>query len=115
MDSSMAAGSQSSVSASWFDHSTAARSLNHPAWTSNVVVMAELTESSFQPANEVEQLTGRDHLYQILCGMGIASGLALLWAMETVRNYAFRMLNALKIPVRHHKRGSVFPAGPRQA
>lgn len=79
------------------------------------LAMADLTESSYRPANEVEQLTGRNHLYQILCGTGVASGLALLWAMETVRNYAFRLLNALKIPARHHKRGSAFPAGPRRA
>lgn len=77
--------------------------------------MAELTDSTYQPAHEIEQLTGRDHLYQILCGTGIASGLALLWALETVRNCAFWVLNALKIPARRHKRGSAFPAGPRRA
>ena len=92
-----------------------ALTLNDPLRTTNVVVMAELTESSYQPANEIEQLSGRDHLYQILCGVGIASGLALLWTMETVRNYAFRLLNALKIPARPHKRGTAFPAGPKRA
>jgi hypothetical protein len=77
--------------------------------------MADLTDSSYQPAHEIEQLTGMDHLYQILCGTGIASGLALLWALETVRNCAFWVLNALNIPARRHKRGSAFPAGPRRA
>jgi hypothetical protein len=92
-----------------------ALSLNDPARTSNVVVMVDLTESSYQPAHQVEQLTGKDHLYQILCGTGIASGLALLWALETMRNIVFRLLNALKIPARRHKRGSAFPAGPKRA
>jgi len=80
-----------------------------------VLVMAELTESSYRPANEIEQLTRGDHFYQILCGVGIASGLGLLWAMETVRNYVFRLLNALKIPTWRHKRGTAFPAGPKRA
>jgi len=89
-------------------------SLNDRARTSNVELMAEITESSYRPAHEIEQLTGRDHLYQILCGTGIASGLALLWALETGRNVVFWLLNALKIPARRHKRGSAFPAGPRR-
>ena len=87
--------------------------MNERAVRSSVVVMAETTDSSYRPANEVEQLTGRDHLYQIMCGVGISSGLALLWAMETVRNCVFRLLNALKIPARPHKRGTAFPAGKR--
>jgi hypothetical protein len=80
------------------------------------MAMAELTDSSAAEASyEVEQLTRRNHLYQILHGVGIASGLALLWAMETIRNGIFRMLNALHVPARRHKRGSAFPAGPRGA
>lgn len=82
---------------------------------SSVIVMAEVTDTNYRPANEIEQMTGKDHLYQIVCGAGIASGLALLWAMETVRNYIFRLLNVLKVPARQHKRGSAFPAGPRRA
>jgi hypothetical protein len=76
--------------------------------------MAELTDSSYRPAREIEQLTGKDHLYQILCGVGIASGLGLLWALETGRNVVFWVLNALKIPARPHKRGTAFPAGPKR-
>jgi hypothetical protein len=78
-------------------------------------MMAELTDSNVETAPEVEQLTLSDHLFQILCGVGIASGLALLWTMESVRNVIFRALNALHIPARRHKRGSAFPAGPRPA
>src|SRR5260370_13690857 len=89
--------------------------LNQAAWTSNLLVMAELTDSNGESAPEVEQLTRRDHCFQILCGVGIASGLALLWTMESVRNLTFRVLNALHIPARRHKRGSAFPAGPRPA
>jgi hypothetical protein len=89
--------------------------LNHPAGTSNLLVMAELTDSNVESAPEIEQMTRGDHLFQILCGVGIASGLALLWTMESIRNLTFRVLNALHIPARRHKRGSAFPAGPRPA
>jgi hypothetical protein len=77
--------------------------------------MPELAQSSVEPSLEIEQLTRTDHLFQILCGVGIASGLALLWTMESVRNLIFRALNALHIPARRHKRGTAFPAGSRHA
>ena len=78
---------------------------------SNLIAMPEITESNVGTPTEVEQLTRGDLLYQILCGVGIASGLALLWAMESVRNVIFRGLNALHIPPRRHHRGTAFPAG----
>ena len=73
--------------------------------------MAEITDSNTGPAVEIEQLTRGDMMYQILCGVGIASGLALLWTMESVRNVIFRGLNALGVAPRRHRRGSAFPAG----
>jgi hypothetical protein len=89
--------------------------LNDRAPKSNLKLMPELTDSTLETTPEIEQMTGTDHLFQILCGVGIASGLALLWTMETVRNLVFRVLNALHIPARRHKRGTPFPAGPRHA
>jgi hypothetical protein len=77
--------------------------------------MAEITDSNVGAATEIEQLTRSDLFYQILCGVGIASGLALLWTMETMRNVIFRGLNALHIPPRRRRHGSPFPAGqPRR-
>jgi hypothetical protein len=73
--------------------------------------MAEITNQEMSAPAEVEQLQRGDWFYQILCGVGIASGLMLLWTMETVRNLVFRGLNALHIPPRRHRRGSAFPAG----
>jgi hypothetical protein len=77
--------------------------------------MPELTDPNLETSVEIEQLTGRDHLFQILCGVGIASGLALLWSLETVRNAFFHVLNFLHIPVWRYRRGSAFPPGPRRA
>jgi len=89
--------------------------LNDRVSISNLELMPELTDSSLETTPEIEQMTGADHLFQILCGVGIASGLALLWTMESVRNLVFRALNALHIPARRHKRGTAFPAGSRHA
>jgi hypothetical protein len=73
--------------------------------------MAEITDTNAGTPIEVEQLAGRDLFRQILTGVGISSGLALLWAMESVRNVIFRALNTLHIPARRRRRGSAFPAG----
>jgi hypothetical protein len=87
--------------------------LNERAAIFNLDPMAELVDPNFQPANEIEQMTRGDHLFQILCGVGIASGLALLWTMEAVRNLIFRGLNAMHVPTWRHKHGTAFPAGSR--
>lgn len=73
--------------------------------------MAEIADSKFAPAVEIERLTRKDTAFQILCGLGIASGLALLWTMESMRNVIFRGLNALHVRPRRRRRGSAFPAG----
>jgi hypothetical protein len=77
--------------------------------------MPELTDPNPETSVEIEQLTGRDHLFQILCGVGIASGLLLLWTMETLRDAIFRGLDLLHIPVWRYRRGSAFPPGPKRA
>ncbi len=73
--------------------------------------MAEIADSSNGPAVEIEQLTRKDMCFQILCGTGIASGLLLLWILETMRNVLFRGLNALHVRPRRRRRGAAFPAG----
>ncbi len=73
--------------------------------------MPEVTETNVGTPIEVERLTRGDLFYQILCGVGIASGLALLWTMESVRNVIFRAVNALHVPPWRHQHGSAFPAG----
>jgi hypothetical protein len=73
--------------------------------------MVEITNQDLNTSVEVEQLPRGDMVYQILCGVGIASGLMLLWTMETVRNVIFRGLNALRVPPWRHRRGCAFPAG----
>ncbi len=73
--------------------------------------MAEITDTNVATPVEVEQLSRRDMFRQILIGVGISSGLALLWTMESMRNVLFRALNALHIPARRRRRGSAIPAG----
>jgi len=73
--------------------------------------MPEITDTNVGASVEVEQLARGDFFYQILCGVGIASGLALLWTMESMRNVIFRGLNLLHIPPRRRRRGTAFPAG----
>jgi hypothetical protein len=73
--------------------------------------MAETSDPNIGPQAAVEKLTRGDLLYQILCGVGIASGLALLWTMESMRNVLFHGLNALHIRPRRGRRGTAFPAG----
>ena len=60
---------------------------------------------------EPERLSKPDFLLEILRGIGIASGLALLWVMETVRNTYFRALDRLNVKPRRHRRASAFPPG----
>jgi hypothetical protein len=63
---------------------------------------------------EAEQLTKREVAGQVFAGIGIAAGLALLWAMETVRNAYFRLLDRLNVKPRR-RRASAFPPGkPRR-
>ncbi len=73
--------------------------------------MAEITDTNVATSIEVEQLTRGDTFRQVLTGVGIASGLALLWTMESMRDVLFRILNVLHIPARRRRRGSAFPAG----
>jgi hypothetical protein len=59
---------------------------------------------------DVEQLKPAEVVYEILHGFGIALGLALLWAMEAVRDRFFRLLDRLNVKPRI-RRASAFPPG----
>jgi hypothetical protein len=72
------------------------------------------SESSAPRPLEVEQLPTRDYFRQIMHGIGISSGLALLWVMETFRDLFFRLLDRLHIPARKHRHGVAFPPGPQR-
>jgi hypothetical protein len=85
--------------------------LNHGGQISKLDTMAEITDTNVGTSVKVEQLARGDMFRQILIGVGISSGLALLWTMESVRNAIFRLLNALHVPARHRRRGTAFPAG----
>src|SRR5258708_12563502 len=51
---------------------------------------------------------------EVFTGIGIASGLALLWAFEAMRDRYFRLLDRMNVRPWSH-RGSAFPAGrPRK-
>jgi len=54
-------------------------------------------------------------LSSVLYGIGVTSGLALLWFMEVVRNFYFRTLDRLNIKLFWRRSGSAFPPGkPRK-
>lgn len=60
---------------------------------------------------EIDRLTTRQHFREVGQGIGVTSGLALLWVMEAVRNRFFALLDALKIPARRSKHGVPYPPG----
>ena len=67
------------------------------------------------PPFEPEQFSRTGFFLEILSGIGIALGLALLWVMETVRNAYFRILDRLNVKPGRHRRASAFPPGkPRK-
>jgi hypothetical protein len=60
---------------------------------------------------EPERFTTLEFLSQMLQGIGIAVGLALLWLMETVRNSYFRLLDRMNVKPRRSRKISPFPPG----
>jgi hypothetical protein len=64
---------------------------------------------------EGEQLSRGGHLAQVLYGIGVSLGLALLWLMEIARNMFFHLLDRLNLKLRRRRRASAFPPGrPRK-
>jgi len=76
--------------------------------------MEETSEQKVLPPVE-EQLGVSGYLVELLHGIGVMLGLALLWSLEGVRNFYFRILDRWNIKSRPSKRASAFPPGrPRR-
>jgi hypothetical protein len=72
--------------------------------------MQETPEQKQLPL-EAEQLGVRGFFLELIHGIGEMAGLALLWALEAVRNVWFRTLDRLNIKARPSRRVSAFPPG----
>jgi hypothetical protein len=63
---------------------------------------------------EIKPLRGLDFVKEVVRGVGVSLGMALLWGLELIRNSYFRMLDRFNVRPRH-KRASAFPPGqPRK-
>jgi hypothetical protein len=64
---------------------------------------------------DAEQLGVGGYFLELLHGIGVMLGLALLWSLEAVRNVFFRILDRFNVKARPHRRVSAFPPGsPRR-
>ena len=69
----------------------------------------------FQIPPEEQHLRRPEFLKELLRGIAVTAGLALLWVMEAIRNLCFRVLDWLGVPARRRRRASAFPPGrPRR-
>jgi hypothetical protein len=63
---------------------------------------------------ERDELGTPNLVKEVFAGIGIATGLALLWVFEAMRDRYFRLLDRMNVRPWSH-RGSAFPAGrPRK-
>ena len=63
---------------------------------------------------EVDRLGWRQGLIEVITGIAITVGLALLWGLESLRNAFFGLLDRMNLKSRA-RRGSAFPPGrPRK-
>lgn len=60
---------------------------------------------------EPERLSKLAVVLEMLNGIGVLFGLALLWLLEIIRNAFFRMLDAMNVKPRPARRASAFPPG----
>ena len=75
--------------------------------------MTEPIKQTEEPL-EIGQLSTKDMIKQIVHGVGTALGLALLWALEGVRDIVFHLFDRLNLRPQT-KRASAFPPGrPRR-
>lgn len=77
--------------------------------------MQETTEHKQEPIR-IEKFGPAGFMHEMLHGIGVMFGLALLWVLESVRNVFFRMLDRWNIkPRARTRRVSAFPPGsPRK-
>ncbi len=78
--------------------------------------MQETTEQQKQIAPPPpEKLSTTTFMLDVLQGLGVMLGLALLWLFETMRDVIFRALDRMNIKARGPRRVSAFPPGtPKQ-
>lgn len=72
--------------------------------------MQETPEQKQLPLDS-EQLGVGGFFLELIHGIGVMLGLALLWSLETVRNVFFAVLDRLNVKARPHRRVSAFPPG----
>jgi hypothetical protein len=77
-----------------------------------------MTEQAHNPSDihgeeplTLDKLPTRSVIVEVLYGIAIMSGLALLWGLESIRNAFFRLLDKMNIRPRSG-RASAFPPGP---
>ncbi len=58
-----------------------------------------------------EKLAPTTFIVDVLQGLGVMLGLALLWLFESIRNVIFRVLDRFNIKARGPRRLSAFPPG----
>ena len=75
--------------------------------------MPENTEQKQLPIHPKE-LGTLSFISEVIQGIGLIIGLALLWFLETVRDIYFRLLDRLNFKARPRRRVSAFPPGPRR-
>jgi hypothetical protein len=63
--------------------------------------------------NVPEDMRTRQFIYEVMMGVVLSLGMALLWVMEHVRNVVFWMLDRAHIPARKRRRASAYPPGPQ--
>jgi hypothetical protein len=72
--------------------------------------MQEAPEQKQLPLDS-EQLGVGGFFLELIHGIGVMLGLALLWSLEAVRNVFFAILDRLNVKARPHRRVSAFPPG----
>lgn len=77
--------------------------------------MQETSEQKQFPIPPRGKLAATTFLLDVLQGLGVMLGLAVLWMFESMRNVIFRALDRLNIKARGPRRVSAFPPGsPKQ-
>jgi hypothetical protein len=62
-----------------------------------------------------ENFTWHEHLVYVVRSVGYAMGFSLLWALETLRNGAFGLMDRLNLKPRRRTRSTAYPPGPVQS
>lgn len=65
--------------------------------------------SDLQEPFEPDRLSRGEYISQVLSGVGVALGLALLWLMEIARDAFFALLDRLNFKPRRRTNASAFP------